>query len=478
MIKILLMAVVLGMGALTLPAADASQTPVALELKSKSSTDAEAKLEISVKKAVPKKVTAEEAMTAAKEGIFAVNNLWILLGAALVFMMHLGFALVETGLTRAKNCVNILCKNTVTPAIGILTFALVGFGLMYPGSGNWLLGHVLGFAGFGLNCPPGAAGLIDYNGGNYTYWTDFIFQGMFAATGATIVSGAVAGRIKLNAYILFTVVFAALVYPIVGSWGWGGGWLADLNFHDLAGSTFVHAVGGAGALAGVIILGPRTGKFVNGVSKPIIAHNMPLAAAGVFLLWFGWFGFNGASAFSADPYLVSYIFVTTTLAAASGVVTSMIASWSIQKKPDVSMMLNGALAGLVAITAGADCVSITASIVIGAIAGVLVVLSVMMFDRLFLDDPVGALSVHFVCGIFGTLAVGIFTDASYGYTFGVQLLGISVVAVTSFIAASAIFLTMKYTIGIRVSEEEELRGLDVGEHGMEAYGGFQIFTNQ
>ncbi len=414
------------------------------------------------------------ARATAAETMFTVNNLWMLIGTFLVFIMHLGFALLETGLTRAKNCVNILCKNLATPCIGILTFLLIGFGLMYPGN-DWLIGGVLGFGGSGLDCPPGDAGLIGYNGGRYTCWTDFIFQAMFAATSVTIVSGAVAGRIRLSSYLIFALFYAAFVYPVVGSWGWGGGWLASLNFHDLAGSTFVHSVGGWAALAGVILLGPRTGKFVGGISRPIMAHNMPLATIGVFLLWFGWFGFNGASAFSADPYLVSYIVVTTTLSACAGCMTAMFTSWSIQKKPDLSMMLNGVLAGLVAITAGADCVSITSSIVIGGIGGVIVVLAVYWFDRLFLDDPVGALAVHLVNGVWGTLAVGIFSP---DFKFLPQLVGVIAVGAASFLSASVLFLLIKRFWGLRTSEEEEIRGLDLSEHGMEAYGGFQIFQNE
>ena len=426
--------------------------------------------------AVPEAAAAKETVKtpAPAEILFTVNNLWMLIGTFLVFVMHLGFALVETGLTRAKNCVNILCKNFVTPAIGILTFLLIGFGLMYPG-GEWMAGKVLGFAGFGLHCPPGDAGLIGYNGGNYTYWTDFLFQAMFAATCVTIVSGAVAGRIKLSAYLIFAVVYAAIVYPIVGSWGWGGGWLAGLKFHDFAGSTFVHSVGGWAALAGVIVLGPRYGKYAGGISRPILAHSMPLATIGVFLLWLGWFGFNGASAFSADPYLISYVFVTTTLASCAGIVTSMISSWTIQKKPDLSMMLNGSLAGLVAITAGADCVSITASLVIGGVAGVIVVIAVMMFDRLYLDDPVGALSVHLVNGVFGTLAVGIFSP---DFRLLPQLIGVLSVGAASFLSSLVIFLLLKKFWGLRATDEEQIRGLDLSEHGMEAYGGFQIFQNE
>ena len=406
--------------------------------------------------------------------MFTINNVWMMIAVFMVFIMNLGFAMIETGLTRAKNSVNILFKNMIIPALGLLTYALVGFSLMYPGTA-WVRGKFLGFAGFGLNCPEGAAAAIDYAGGNYTYWTDFLYQGMFAATAATIVSGAVAERIKFSSFIIFSTVFVALVYPILGSWGWGKGWLDGIGFHDLAGSTFVHSIGGCGALAGVMLLGPRIGKYVNGKVKPIMGHNMPLATIGTFILWFGWYGFNGGSVFSADPMGVSYVFATTTLAACAGMVSAMLTSWAITKKPDLSMVLNGCLAGLVAITAGADCVSISASIIIGLIGGVLVVFAVGFFDKLQLDDPVGALSVHLVNGIWGTLAVGIF---SAKYSFMSQLIGSAAVCITSFICAYVIFFVIKKTMGIRVSEEEESKGLDIGEHGMEAYGGFQIFSTQ
>jgi Amt family ammonium transporter len=410
---------------------------------------------------------------AAADAMFTVNNLWMIIATFLVFVMHLGFATLEAGLTRAKNTVNILFKNTLIVAIGILTYAFIGFNLMYPGD-SWVLGKFLGFGGLGLSCPEGSAGLIGYAEGNYTYWMDFLFQGMFAATAATIVSGAVAERVKLNSFLIFSTIYVMLVYPIVGSWVWGKGWLDAKNFHDFAGSTLVHSVGGWAALAGVIALGPRTGKYINGMIRPIMGHNMPLAAIGVFLLWLGWFGFNGGSVLSADPAGVSYALTTTTLAAAAGIVASMITSWSAQKKPDLSMVLNGCLAGLVGITAGADVVSIRASIVIGLIAGVLVVLAVLMFDKLRLDDPVGALSVHLVCGIWGTLAVGLFSSE---YSLAVQALGVVAYGIVCFPAALAVMLLIKATIGLRVSEEEELKGLDIGEHGMEAYAGFQIFTS-
>lgn len=402
--------------------------------------------------------------------MFTVNNLWMMIATALVFIMHLGFATLETGLTRAKNTVNILFKNTLIVAIGILTYALIGFNLMYPGDG-WLVTNILG--PFKLGIGTDAAGVTSAYNTGYTYWTDFLFQGMFAATAATIISGAVAERVKLNSFLVFSVIYVAIVYPIIGSWGWGGGWLASLGFHDFAGSTFVHSVGGWGALAGVVVLGPRLGKYIGTSVKPIMGHNIPLAAIGVFLLWLGWFGFNGGSVLSADAASVSYVFVTTTLAAAAGIVSAMLTSWKVQRKPDLTMVLNGCLAGLVGITAGADVVSIGSSVIIGGVAGILVVFSVLFFDRLKLDDPVGALSVHLACGIWGTLAVGLFTETP----FKAQLIGVLAAGAMSLVTAFALFLTIKATMGIRVTEEEELRGLDISEHGMEAYSGFQIFTN-
>lgn len=406
--------------------------------------------------------------------LFTTNNLWMMVATLLVFVMNLGFATVETGLTRAKNCVNILFKNTIIPAIGVLTFAGIGFGLMYPGD-HWLAGQWLGFKGFGLLFPADGA-TSAYNVG-MTYWTDFLFQAMFAATAATIISGAVAERVKLGSFLMFTTIYVALVYPFVGSWTWGGGWLGDRNFHDFAGSTLVHSVGGWGALAGVMILGPRIGRYVNGKVKPVMGHSLPLATLGVFMLWLGWFGFNGGSVLSADPGAVSRVLVTTNLAACAAMVTSMLTSWIIQKKPDLTMVLNGCLAGLVAITAGTDVVTPGGAVMIGLIAGVLVVLAVFLFDRLRLDDPVGALSVHLVNGVWGTLAVGLFsTDPKF--TLGTQVLGVLSYGAFCFPVALLLFYVFKKTVGIRVSEEEELRGLDISEHGQEAYGGFQIFSNQ
>ena len=405
--------------------------------------------------------------------MFTVNNTWMLVATFLVFIMHLGFATLEAGLTRPKNTVNILFKNTAIVAIGILTYALDGFNLMYPG--EFFFGKVLGFAGFGLATDD--AGITSAYNAGYTYWTDFMFQGMFAATAATIVSGAVAERVKLHSFLIFTAIYVAIIYPIVGSWKWGAGWLDDLNFYDFAGSTIVHSVGGWGALAGVLLLGPRIGKYVNGTVKPIMGHNLPMATIGVFLLWLGWFGFNGGSVLSADPGPVSFVFVTTTLAAAAGIMGAMMTSWTVQKKPDLSMVLNGCLAGLVGITAGADSVTVMSSIIIGLIAGTLVVLAVIFFDKIRIDDPVGAISVHLVCGVWGTLAVGIFST-NPEHTLLAQLIGVASVGVFCFTSAFIIFYVLKVTIGIRVSEDEELQGLDIGEHGMEAYSGFQIFSNQ
>jgi Amt family ammonium transporter len=406
----------------------------------------------------------------AADAIFTVNNTWMLVATFLVFIMHLGFASLEAGLTQSKNTVNILFKNVSIIAIGILTYAVCGFNLMYPGEFN----GYFGFAGFGITNPIGSAGLIDYAGGAYTYFTDFIFQAMFAATAATIVSGAVAERIKLSSFLIFSTVYVAIIYPIAGSWKWGAGWLDQMGFYDFAGSTLVHGVGGWAALVGAILVGSRLGKYgQNGQIKPILGHNMPLATIGVFLLWFGWYGFNGGSVLSADPGGVSLVFVTTTLAAAAGVIGAMITSWYVSKKPDLSMILNGSLAGLVGITAGADVISPMNSVLVGFIAGIIVVLSVIQLDKLKIDDPVGAISVHLVCGIWGTLAVGIFSAAHSLY---VQALGVVAYGIFCLIGSVLIFTILKYSIGLRVSEDEEIIGLDIGEHDMESYAGFQIFT--
>jgi ammonium transporter, Amt family len=400
-----------------------------------------------------------------------VNNLWMMIAAALVFIMHLGFATLEAGLTRSKNTVNILFKNMMILPIGIITYYIAGFNLMYPGDFNGFFG----FAGFGLD--PGDAGMtVDYAGGNYTYWTDFIFQAMFAATAATIVSGAVAERIKESSFLIFSAIYVAIIYPIAGSWKWGGGFLNDLEtpFYDFAGSTIVHSVGGWGALVGVALLGPRIGKYVKDKIVPIPGHSMPLAVIGVMLLWLGWFGFNGGSVLNADAALVSLVFVTTSLAAAAGVIGAAITGYIKFKSNDLTMALNGALAGLVSITAGADQMSPLDSIIIGFIGGVLVVFAIVLFDKLKLDDPVGALSVHLVCGIWGTLAVGLFGGlAGMGQLIS-QLIGIGAYGVFCGISAFLIFFIISKTIGLRVSPEVETEGLDTAEHNMEAYPNFIV----
>lgn len=424
----------------------------------------------------PKYESLEKFQASPGYTLFTANNIWMMLSAGLVFIMHLGFATVESGLTRSKNTVNILFKNTLIPCIGLLTYAIVGFNLMYPGTdyaGKWF-----GFAGFGVGvAPDGAvASLTDAYNAGYTYWTDFLFQGMFAATAATIVSGAVAERVKLSSFLVFSTIFVAIAYPITGMWKWGNGWLNTMAtpFYDFAGSTLVHSVGGWGALAGAIILGPRLGRYgKNGKVTPFPGHNMPLATIGVFLLWLGWFGFNGGSVLSANPAATSLTLVTTCLAAAAGAVGSMLTAWFILKKPDLSMVLNGVLAGLVGITAGADQMAMGSSIAIGFIAGILVVLSVIFFDKIRIDDPVGAISVHLVCGIWGTLAVGLFGNLAGGKQIMSQLIGIGAVGVFTFIFATVLFFIIKAVMGLRVSEEEEIEGLDIGEHGNEAYPNFQ-----
>lgn len=390
------------------------------------------------------------------------------MATCLVFIMHLGFATLEAGFVQRKNVVNILFKNTMIVSIGLLTYCVIGFNLMYPGADY--AGGFFGFSGFGLSMPEGDAGAIDYASGGYTYWTDFIFQGMFAATAATIVSGAVAERIKLNAFLIFSVLLVSFSYPITGMWQWGGGWLKAAGFYDFAGSTLVHAMGGFAALAAVLVLGPRSGKYLpDGRIKPIPGHSMPLAATGVFLLWFGWFGFNGGSVLSANPVAVSLVFVTTALAAAAGAIGAFTASYILFKTHDLSMVLNGVLGGLVGITAGADQMGPTAAILIGFIAGVIIPFAVSFFDKIKIDDPVGATSVHLVCGIWGTLAVGIFGNMASLKQLWIQFYGVAAVGAFTFVFAYVVMYALKVTMGIRVSEEEEATGLDMGEHDMHAY---------
>ena len=410
------------------------------------------------------------------ETLYTVNNLWILISAALVFVMHLGFASLEAGFVRQKNTVNILFKNSMIIAIGLVTYYAIGFNLMYPGDDY--AGKIIGFAGFGLTLPTGEAGGLQYAEGAYSYYADFIFQAMFAATCATIVSGAVAERIKLEAFLIFSLVFVALIYPIIGMWKWGGGWLHTLEvpFYDFAGSTIVHAAGGFAALAGIIVLGARKGKYSSDGIRAIPGHSLPFAAVGVFLLWFGWFGFNGGSVLSAEPANLSLVFVTTSLSAAGGAIGAFVVSFIMFKTHDLSMVLNGILGGLVGITAGADLMTPGISIIIGGIAGMLIPLAVVFFDKVRIDDPVGATSVHLVCGVWGTLAVGIFGSKAGTGQLLTQLLGVAAVGLFSFVSAFAIFYLIKITMGIRVSQEHEVKGLDITEHDMDAYTGISATT--
>lgn len=411
--------------------------------------------------------------------LFTANNIWMMLCTGLVFFMHLGFSLLEIGLTRQKNTINILFKNIFILTVGLLLYYVGGFNLMYPGFEDSDLGF-LKFAGFGIT-PPENGMTPAYANSGYTWWTDFLFQGMFAATAATIVSGAVAERIKLHAFFLFTVLYLGIIYPISGSWQWGGGFLSTLSygkatgFYDFAGSTIVHSVGGWAALVAVYLLGPRIGKYNEDKSaNAITGHSMPFTTAGVLILWLGWFGFNGGSVLSADPELTSLTLVNTSLAAAAGGVSAFLIAFVRYKNLDLTLYLNGILGGLVSITAGADQMSPDQAIWIGLIGGILIVFSVSLLDKFHLDDPVGAIAVHLGTGIWGTLAVGIFGAKSSIDQFVVQLAGIGAVALFCSLSAFVIIFTLKKTIGIRVSREEEMEGLDIHEHGMDAYPDFRL----
>ena len=400
----------------------------------------------------------------------------MMLCTALVFFMHLGFSFLEIGLTRQKNTINILFKNFFIISAGLVLYALIGFNLMYPASfwNGVLPNYFVGL--FGLESPIGSEGLdLAYNEG-YTYWTDFLFQGMFAATAATIVSGAVAERAKLGSFFVFSILLIGLVYPVVGSWKWGGGFLDEWGFYDFAGSTLVHSVGGWAALLYIIKLGARIGKFgKDGKPHAIPGHNLPFAAAGVLILWLGWFGFNGGSVLSADPGLTSLVLTTTSIAAAAGGLAAAGFVRIVYKNFDLTMFMNGILGGLVSITAGADLMGITDAILIGAIGGVIVVLAVSLLDKLKLDDPVGAVAVHLGTGMWGTLAVGLFGSSAGTDQFLIQLTGVGIVAAFC-ISSSWLLLTLIEKIwGLRVDREEELDGLDQAEHGgMSAYADFRM----
>ncbi len=405
--------------------------------------------------------------------LFTANNVWMMICTALVFFMHLGFSFLEAGLTRQKNTVNILFKNFFVITAGLLLYALAGFNLMYPGFEEGAIGFFK-FAGWGI-APPENGMTAAYADGGYTWWTDFLFQGMFAATAATIVSGAVAERIKLESFMLFAVLYVGIVYPIVGSWQWGGGFLFNCGFYDFAGSTLVHSVGGWAALIVIYFLGARIGKFnADGTSNPIFGHNIPIAAAGVLILWLGWFGFNGGSVLSADPEATSLVLVTTSLAAAAGGVIASVFSHLLYKNYDITMFMNGVLGGLVAITAGADQMSTGDAMIVGGIGGIVVVLAIALLEKLKLDDPVGAIAVHLFAGMWGTLAVGLFGEMAGFEQFMIQLAGVGIVGAFCVASTLVLILIVKATIGLRVSKEEEISGLDDAEHGMAAYADFSV----
>ena len=396
---------------------------------------------------------------------FMVDNLWILISALLVFIMHLGFSTLEVGLTRQKNTVNVLFKNMFIISIGLITYALVGFNTMYPGEFNNILsiGGPIGFVDATKN--------LTHEYADYTYYSDFLFQAMFAATGATIVSGAVAERVKLSSFLIFAALLVGLAYPIAGAWKWGGGFLDDMGFYDFAGSSVVHAFGGFAALACAWLLGARADKYKNNKINALNGHSMPLVAIGVFLLWFGWYGFNGGSVLSADPASVSLVFVTTSLSAACGVLSAMFISWFKNKKPDYTITANGALAGLVGITAGADVVSIWSACAIGLISGIILVFASDLIEKILkIDDPVGAITVHGICGIWGTIAVGIF---SAEHSILIQIAGSLIISVFAFVFSLVVFGALKKTLGVRINGELEQKGLDILEHGHTAYPDFQ-----
>ncbi len=424
-------------------------------------------------------VAAEEAPVetaeAADLGVgYALDNAMLFLAAVLVFFMQAGFAMVEAGFNSSKNAVNILFKNSMDICVGVLLFFVVGFGIMYPGSYgiNVEESKYFAFGGMGLGGYEVAADRT------FSPEVDWLFQAVFAATAATIVSGAVAGRMKVAGYLIYSAILTGLIYPISGMWKWGGGFLAQEGFQDFAGSAVVHGVGGFAGLAGAIILGPRLGRFVNGKSIPMPGHSLPIAALGVFILWFGWYGFNPGSQLAfqstSDIDATMHIAVTTTLAAGAGGLFATLLSWYLFKKPDLSMGLNGILGGLVGITACCDCMSLWMAIVVGIVAGGLIVGGVMLLDKLKIDDPVGAWPVHGLCGVWGCLAIGILpnTHLTSGATsFFIQLKGTLLICGFSFATMLALFAAMKIAGILRVSEAEEQKGLDISEHGMQAYGG-------
>lgn len=425
----------------------------------------------------------------------AADTMWTLITAFLVFWMNAGFALVESGFCRQKNCVNILTKNFIVFAVSSIAYWVLGYGLMF-GDGNAFMGQQgLWFLGGADNSPAtGEAYQGVYSSLNWTstpLLVKFFFQLVFAGTAATIVSGAVAERIKFLSFIVFSFIIVGLMYPLTGHWIWGGGWLAKKGFFDFAGSTVVHSVGGWAALTGILFLGPRIGKYRNGKVNPIQGHNMSTATLGCLILWLGWFGFNPGSTMAADWAHIGHIAVTTNMAAAAATLTATLTAWLMLGKPDLGMILNGTLAGLVAITAPCAFVSVMSSVIIGMIAGVLVVLSVIMFDKIKIDDPVGALSVHLVNGVFGTICVGLFAQKEImantvkdGLFFGggteqlmAQMIGVVSVGAFTVALGAVAWAVIKLVMGLRVTAEEEVEGLDLGEHGNRAYPDFQIVSS-
>ena len=407
---------------------------------------------------------AESGLTV-DENAFAIDNFFLFICAVLVLFMQAGFSMLEAGLNASKNTVNILMKNIMDLGLGVLLYYVIGYGIMYPGDFN----GYFGFAGFGVS----EAG-TDVAPGGLDPQVDWLFQVAFAATAATIVSGAVAGRMKFIGYLVYTVVLTGFIYPISGAWKWGGGFLDAMGFYDFAGSLVVHAVGGFAGLAGAIALGPRIGRFAeNGDSKALPGSNLAIATLGVFILWIGWYGFNPGSQLlisgSVNVHAVMLIAANTTLSAAAGAVMATIFAWFVYSKPDLTMAINGALAGLVGITANCDSVTNGEAIIIGLVAGILVVIGIMILDSAKIDDPVGAWPVHGLCGIWGGIATGIFG----GHPIGAQIIGSIVIPIWAFVKMYIVFMALKAADMLRVSEEDELKGLDVSEHGMESYAGFQ-----
>ncbi len=398
---------------------------------------------------------------------YALDNAFLFLCAVLVFFMQAGFSMVEAGFNSSKNAVNILFKNSMDICVGVLLFYAIGFGIMYPGNYGIDVeegaNKYFAFGGFGLEGYEAAADRT------FSPEVDWFFQAVFAATAATIVSGAVAGRMKVGGYLIYSAVITALVYPVSGMWKWGGGWLGQMGFMDFAGSAVVHGLGGFAGLAGAIILGPRIGRYVDGKSIPMPGHSLPLAALGVFILWFGWYGFNPGSQLAfqgtSDIDITMHCAVTTTLAAGAGGLVATLLSWVLFGKPDLSMGLNGILGGLVGITACCDVMSNWQAMIVGTVAAVIVIAGVMLLDKLMIDDPVGAFPVHGLCGVWGCLAIGVFGHNS----FMTQLIGTAAICGWSFVTMLALFLVLKVTGMLRVSPEEEQQGLDVSEHGMAAY---------